>query len=587
MAYLAGDIDAFSVIVHNHYGSLKAQARRHLGPFGQPDDAVQETFERALKGIRRFGLTGEYRIGPWLSRILYNVCADQRTRAARDMRIVQTAAAQPSDEADVADRVSDPQIVQSLEAALRDLPRNHYRALMLHEVGGLPYADVAEAENISIENARARVSRGKSSLRRSLGDLRSSAGAILAFPAIRALTRPSQIVSKLAHRIRSAAVAPSDQVAGTGTSANFDRLAGQLVASPLGQSALALVTSAPRGALVFGLAATVATVSASTVLMNEPSSAPTAAVASGLPAPIAPITSGSQSPGATIAPALVTATAGQGSNAGTLAGWVNAGTPGGGPSAGLALAGMATTSCEPQNGISPPGSGFTFGTPLGMSNGLSVGNTPASVLPMTGTSLSFSSPLSVSLFSVDGATSSVYNLAASACLSTDGWFTASVTDQQGGTAAQLTGVLEEVLGSTGDLGYIFRGSVTDLGSSPAPLGGSQFVAQMQVFEPANTVQLTVVFLSTDVQPGSSTTSGAPSGVGAASSGAAQPSADPSAVQPIAPDTVAAFVGSRSADVTGSNGELPGMIPMESPSGQPLSDYYSGSPFSALVPSLAH
>src|SRR6202023_177050 len=100
-------------------------------------------------------------------------------------------------------------------------------------------------------------------------------------------------------------------------------------ASPRGQSALALVTSAPRGALVFGLAATVATVSASTVLLNEPSSAPTAVVASGAPAPVVPLTQGSQSSGSTVAPALVTSTAGQGSNAGTLASWVNAGTPGG------------------------------------------------------------------------------------------------------------------------------------------------------------------------------------------------------------------------------------------------------------------
>ncbi len=157
-AYLSGDDDAFSLIAEDHYEALRAQARRMLGPSGQAEDAVQETFERALKGIRRFGLTGEYRLGAWLSRILSNVCADQRARRSRDVRVAQAVSFEIDYEADFADIVSDPVVVARVKDAMRGLPATHLQALMLHELSGLPYSAVAEEENISVENARARVS---------------------------------------------------------------------------------------------------------------------------------------------------------------------------------------------------------------------------------------------------------------------------------------------------------------------------------------------------------------------------------------------------------------------------------------------
>jgi hypothetical protein len=64
----------------------------------------------------------------------------------------------------------------------------------------------------------------------------------------------------------------------------------------------------------------------------------------------------------------------------------------------------------------------------------------------------------------------------------------------------LEGSLVEIIGTPGDLGYIFRGSVapaSDASPAAAALldGATQFVAQLAVTEPANTAQLTVVFLS--------------------------------------------------------------------------------------------
>ena len=73
-AHCAGDEAAFPVIVGAHYRALLTQAHRRLGSRVEAEDAVQETFERAYRGLCR--VNGEYRIGAWLSRILANVCTD-------------------------------------------------------------------------------------------------------------------------------------------------------------------------------------------------------------------------------------------------------------------------------------------------------------------------------------------------------------------------------------------------------------------------------------------------------------------------------------------------------------------------------
>jgi hypothetical protein len=92
-------------------------------------------------------------------------------------------------------------------------------------------------------------------------------------------------------------------------------------------------------------------------------------------------------------------------------------------------------------------------------------------------------------------------LTTNACASSgDSWFSAQVTGIGTATPLLLQGTLVEIIGTPGDLGYIFRGGVSPAAdASPAAAalldGATQFVAQLAVTEPANTAQLTVVFLS--------------------------------------------------------------------------------------------
>ncbi|MGH9044663.1 MAG: sigma-70 family RNA polymerase sigma factor [Acidimicrobiales bacterium] len=528
-AFRAGDVDAFSIIADEHYDVLRYLARQILGHGTQAEDAVQETFERALKGLKRFGSNGDYLLRPWLCRILRNVCADHRLRASRSLRLYGSAMVEAEHEQDVADKVGDPQTQEIVRQAVWSLPGTHRRALILHELEGLAYSEVAAVEDISIENARARVSRSKSTLRRRLRALRG----IVLVPGLPLGTRLARLVTRSEAPPRGATM-----VKANGASSYVGQIIGRIGGSPLGQSAFALVASPPRGAFVFGLAATMATVSATSVLAVTPSPSSPRVVATALSAdtrlaaPLAPSTT------TTTVPAAGSEVSHGAANASQYS-WVNP--PGSGAAASLAALSPAL-SCISSDGVAAPGPNFGFGTPLGLDDAVLVGNAPTTTLSTAGPNPTFATPLSVAPYGQPASSGQTLMATVSTCLSPQGWLTAQITNPSvpDEVMGELTGTVVNVLGSPGDLGYVFRGTLQYPGTSGSSLVGTQFVAQLMVAEPDNTAAMTVVFLSPlgGLLPPQTST-------GAASSG---PSAEPSS-QPSSPPS-SSGQGGQGAPYTG-------------------------------------
>ena len=93
-AHQAGDSEAFDELVREHRSSLFGHARRKLACDDAAEDAVQETLVRAYRALPRFN--GEYRLSPWLHRILANVCVDEANRRQRDGQKKDLLSAQPA-----------------------------------------------------------------------------------------------------------------------------------------------------------------------------------------------------------------------------------------------------------------------------------------------------------------------------------------------------------------------------------------------------------------------------------------------------------------------------------------------------------
>lgn len=167
LAHRSGDPDAFSIIFDDHYPDLLAQARAALGANGPAEDACQETFRRALEGIDRFGRTGEWRLGAWLSTILHRVCVDQHHRDQRD-RVLAAEVAGEAAKREPADRSPEWDQLLAVKDAISHLRPNLARALVLRELRGLTYAEVALSEHISEDCARTRAARARRTLQRRL-----------------------------------------------------------------------------------------------------------------------------------------------------------------------------------------------------------------------------------------------------------------------------------------------------------------------------------------------------------------------------------------------------------------------------------
>jgi hypothetical protein len=269
-----------------------------------------------------------------------------------------------------------------------------------------------------------------------------------------------------------------------------DRVATQITSSPVAQGAITLVSNVPRGSFVFGIAATVATLGATTLVVagTGGSSHPVLASATAPAAQRAPATVPLPAPAAGAGQSSST-TAGSGASVAstTSYAWANPGSGSTGAT-GAAVAGLSAGSCVSSNGVAAPGAGFSYGAPLGLANAQAVADTPAVDLTTTGPSLSFSAPATITPYGSSVATDSA-TLATDVCLSSRGsWFTAVLTDDSG-SQVQLQGSLQQVIGSGDDLGYVFRGTLNPTPTGVGPLGGAgPFVVEGGVVATDNTSQ---------------------------------------------------------------------------------------------------
>ena len=168
-AHQAGDGEAFDELVREHRRSLLSHAKNKLHCEAASEDALQETLVRAYKALPKFN--GEYRLGPWLHRIMSNVCIDEANRRKRDGEKTDQYAAQPivrDDAPSIEDELGLHFDDSALKAALGGLSEPYRQALELKFVQDYDYSEVAAVSGVSEENARARVSRARLAMRSAL-----------------------------------------------------------------------------------------------------------------------------------------------------------------------------------------------------------------------------------------------------------------------------------------------------------------------------------------------------------------------------------------------------------------------------------
>lgn len=155
----AGDKFAFEQLVQAHSPRLYTLAVRMLGSRADADDALQETLIRAWTALPRF--RGEAQVSTWLYRIALNAIRDVHARRRPAEELVEAA--------EGVDRFDQARLGDDLQRALAALPEDYRAAVVLYDVLGASYAEIAELAGVAEGTVKSRIFRGRRELAGLLG----------------------------------------------------------------------------------------------------------------------------------------------------------------------------------------------------------------------------------------------------------------------------------------------------------------------------------------------------------------------------------------------------------------------------------
>jgi RNA polymerase sigma-70 factor (ECF subfamily) len=172
LAAQKGDISAFNQLVRTYQTLVYRTAYRVLGEGPSAEDATQDAFVSAYKHLR------EYRGGSfkaWLLRIVTNACYDQlRVKQRRPTASLDAMLVDPDHPAPGADRAApeSPQdyaerqeLGDAIQRGLAKLPTDQRVTLVLTDIEGFSYDEVAAATGANLGTVKSRLSRARAALR--------------------------------------------------------------------------------------------------------------------------------------------------------------------------------------------------------------------------------------------------------------------------------------------------------------------------------------------------------------------------------------------------------------------------------------
>jgi RNA polymerase sigma-70 factor, ECF subfamily len=160
-----GDRSALDALLGRHYPRLFAICRRMARNDADGADACQEALLAIVRGLDRFD--GRSSFKTWSYRVATNAALDElRRRKRRPLTVVDEPdriASGPDLDQQVSDRIT-------LEDALPQIPEEFRAPVVLRDVMGLDYAEIAEILGIAPGTVRSRIARGRRHMARIVGN---------------------------------------------------------------------------------------------------------------------------------------------------------------------------------------------------------------------------------------------------------------------------------------------------------------------------------------------------------------------------------------------------------------------------------
>jgi RNA polymerase sigma-70 factor (ECF subfamily) len=177
----AGDAAAMEVLLSRHYDRVRAVCCRIAGDTRDGEDATQETLLRIVRNLHSFDQRSSFTT--WVYRIATNAALDEIRRRQRQPLAIDPL--QPAGFEDHApglgaqidpltsgeiDRIADQMVIQD---ALSSLSVSHRAVVVLRDVAGMDYAEIAAALEIPAGTVKSRLARARAEL---INKIRNSEG---------------------------------------------------------------------------------------------------------------------------------------------------------------------------------------------------------------------------------------------------------------------------------------------------------------------------------------------------------------------------------------------------------------------------
>ena len=175
-----GDEDAFASLVTQYERFVYNAACRILSASAQPldmaEDISQETFVKAWRNLGRF--RGECTFSTWLFRIAVN-CAKDAVRSAARRPAASLSFAGEEDEDGASewdipvtsgdtvpeDAVERRELILAVRRAVEALPEDQRQVVVMRDLHGLPYQEIADTLGIELGTVKSRLNRGRANLK--------------------------------------------------------------------------------------------------------------------------------------------------------------------------------------------------------------------------------------------------------------------------------------------------------------------------------------------------------------------------------------------------------------------------------------
>jgi RNA polymerase sigma-70 factor, ECF subfamily len=163
-AALAGDLRAFERLVERHRDVVFRVIARLLDDDAEAEDLTQDTFLRAFHRLERY--RGDAPFRSWLLRIAHNTAVTYVTHsgrvAAHSMDVAEEEGAGAVEAGSPAERLERRERRQRLDKKLKGLGRAHRTVLVLRDIEGLSYEEIARITESPVGSVKGRLHRARS-----------------------------------------------------------------------------------------------------------------------------------------------------------------------------------------------------------------------------------------------------------------------------------------------------------------------------------------------------------------------------------------------------------------------------------------